>query len=322
MAKYIVRKVVSLIATIFVISLITFVAFSVIPGDAAVSKAGTSATKEQIEKIREEMGLNKPITERYVNWVSGVVQGDLGESLQYKGYKVSELVGNSLPYTLVITLLSVLIVIIFSIPLGVFAAKHEDGIINSIITIFTQTSMAIPPFFLGILMTYLFGIILKWFQPGTCVSPEENLVASIGYLIFPSIAIALPKIAMTVKFMKNSIIEQFSCDYVRTALGKGCSNTRVLFGHVLGNALIPVITFMGLVITEILAGSIVIEQVFSVHGIGKMLVTAILNRDYPVVQAVIIYITVAVVVINTVVDLLYHWIDPRVALNNGGQDNE
>lgn len=322
MAGYFMKKMISFIATLFLISLVTFVAFSVIPGDAAVSKAGTNATKEQIEQIRENMGLNRPVTERYVEWLQGAIKGDFGVSLQYTDYEVSELIAGRLPYTLILTLISVMIIIVISIPLGVIAAKNENGILNSIITVVTQVSMAIPPFFLGILMTYIFGLILKWFQPGACVDPTVDLMGAVKYLIFPAVAIAIPKIAMTVKFLKNSIIEQFNSDYVRTALGKGCSKNKVMYGHILGNALIPVITFMGLVIAEVVAGSIVIEQVFSVPGIGRMLVTAILNRDYPVVQATIVYITISVVVINTLVDLLYHVIDPRVSIESEGVVHE
>lgn len=322
MARYFIKKMISFIATLFLISLVTFVAFSVIPGDAAVSKAGTNATKEQIEKIREDMGLNRPVAERYVEWLQGAVKGDFGESLQYRDFEVSDLVASRLPYTLILTLISVIIIIVISIPLGVIAAKNENGIISTLITVLTQVNMAVPPFFLGILMTYIFGLVLKWFQPGACVEPSVDLMGAINYLVFPAIAIAMPKIAMTVKFLKNSIIEQFNSDYVRTALGKGCSKNRVMYGHILGNALIPVITFMGLVIAEVVAGSIIIEQVFSVPGIGRMLVTAILNRDYPVVQAVIVYITISVVVVNTIVDLLYHVIDPRVSIESEGSVHE
>lgn len=322
MTGYLIKKMVSLIVTLFLISLVTFVAFSVIPGDAAVSKAGTNATKEQIEKLREDMGFNEHVVKRYTKWVAGVFKGDFGKSLQYTDYEVSTLLSNRLPYTLILTILSVIIILIVSIPLGVIAATHEGGVIHSLITVVTQINMAVPPFFLGILMTYLFGLVLNWFQPGACEDPTVNFFGAIGYLIFPAIAIALPKIAMTVKFLKNSIIEQLENDYVRTALGKGCSRSRVMYGHILGNALIPVITFMGLVITEVLAGSIIVEQVFSVPGVGRMLVTAILNRDYPVVQATVVYITIAVVVINALVDLLYHVIDPRVNIENGGKVHE
>lgn len=322
MTRYFIKKMISFIATLFLISLVTFVAFSVIPGDAAVSKAGTNATKEQIENIREDMGLNRPVAERYAKWLTGAVRGDFGESLQYKDFAVSYLVTSRLPYTLILTILSIILIIVISIPLGVIAAKNENGIIGTIITLFTQVSMAIPPFFLGILMTYILGLILRWFKPGACVDLTVDFVGAIKYLIFPAIAIAMPKIAMTVKFLKNSIIQQYDSDYVRTALGKGCSKNRVMYGHILENALIPVITFLGLVISEVIAGNIIIEQVFSVPGIGRMLVTAILNRDYPVVQAVIIYITVSVIVINTIVDLLYHVIDPRVSIESEGSVHE
>ena len=172
--------------------------------------------------------------------------------------------------------------------------------------------MAIPSFFLGIILTYIFGLILKWFQPGLFISPSENLWGSIRYLIFPAAAIALPKIAMVVKFLRNSVLSEMPKDYVRTAYSKGSSKNRALSRHILKNALIPVITFMALVVAEILAGSIIVEQVFSVPGVGRLLISAISTRDYPVVQAVVTYVTAVVVIINFVVDMLYQLADPRV----------
>lgn len=310
--KYFFKKLLTLIITLLFISVLTFGAFSVIPGDASVTKLGTEATPEQIEALREEMGLNKPVTERYIDWLTGAVRGDFGESYQYSGQEVSVLLTDRLPVTVLLAVLAFVLILVLSVPLGILAAKHSGGWLDTAINQITQITMAIPSFFLGIILTYIFGLVLKWFQPGKFISPSEDFGGCISYLIFPAIAIALPKIAMVVKFLRNSVLSEIKKDYVRTAYSKGSGKNRALYHHILKNALIPVITFMALVAAEILAGSIIVEQVFSVPGVGRLLISAISARDYPVVQAVVMYVTAVVIFINFIVDMLYQLADPRV----------
>ena len=310
--KYMIKKLTTLIITLLLVSMVTFVAFSVIPGDAAIAKLGTDATPERIEALREEMGLNDPIPERYVNWLKDAIRGDFGDSYQYTGITVSELLGQRLPVTIMLAVLSLLIIIIVSIPIGIIAARKEGTIIDVFINLFTQVTMAVPGFFLGMIITFIFGITLKVFQPGNFVMPQTDFWGCLKYLIFPAISIAVPKIAMVVKFLRNSVLSEVKKDYVRTAYSKGNRTKKVLYIHVLQNALIPVITFVAIVAAEVLAGGIVVEQVFSVNGMGRLLVTAISNRDFPVVQAVVLYITAIVIIINFVVDMLYQLVDPRV----------
>ncbi len=174
--------------------------------------------------------------------------------------------------------------------------------------------MGIPSFFLGLLLTYLFSLVLHWFYVGNFISPAENFFDSCAYLVFPAIAISLPKIAMTVKFLSNSIRSELHKDYVRTAYAKGSTRNDVLYKHVLKNSMVPVITFLGIIVAEIVAGSVIVEQVFSVPGIGSLLVTAITNRDYPVVEAVVLLIAFFVIVVNFIVDMIYQAVDPRVKL--------
>ena len=181
-----------------------------------------------------------------------------------------------------------------------------------IISQLSQVAMAIPSFFLGMILTYVFGLVLKWFQPGKFIPLSQDPGAAMEYLLFPAIAVALPKIAMVVKFLRGSILSEMNQDYVRTAYSKGNTETAVLYGHILKNAMIPVITFLAMVIAEILAGSIVVEQVFSVPGVGRLLISSISNRDFPVVQAIVLYMTAVVVTINFAVDLAYQLLDPRV----------
>ena len=314
MGKYILKKIFVLIVTVVLISIVTFLAFSVIPGDAAISRLGSDATPDKIAKIRSEMGLDKDVVTRYVSWAGNAVKGDFGESLQYRGHKVSQLLMTRLPYTLTIGFLSILLLIFISLPIGIISAKFEGSKIDGLILVLTHIFMAIPGFFMGIILTYIFGVMLKVFTPGKYISPAEDFFESLGYLIFPAIAVALPKVAMTVKYVREAIVLELETDYVRTARAKGCTENQILVGHVLKNAMITVLTFMGLVIAEIMAGSVIVEQVFSVPGIGKFLVNAILKRDYPVVQAVVIYIAIIVVLCNTIVDILYSIADPRIKI--------
>lgn len=310
--KYFIKKIITLIITLLFISVLSFAAFSLIPGNAAISRLGTEATPERVAELEASMGLDQPLAVQYGKWLSGAVRGDFGESYQYEGVAVSELLADRLPTTIILAVMSLLIIVILSVPLGIVSAKHSGRWLDTLINQLTQITMAIPAFFLGIILTYIFGLVLHWFQVGAFISPEEDLGACIRYLIFPAIAIALPKLAMVVKFLRNSVLSEMQKDYVRTAYSKGGDQNRVLYHHVLKNALIPVITFTAMIIAEVLAGSIIVEQVFSVPGIGRLLVSSISNRDYPVVQAMVIYITSVVLIINFIVDMLYQLADPRV----------
>ncbi|MBO4888236.1 MAG: ABC transporter permease [Firmicutes bacterium] len=306
----IVKKLFSLILTVLVISFLTFIIFSIIPGNAALAKLGVDASPEQIAAMEEKLQLNDPVIIRYGRWLFGALRGDFGESLQYSGVTVGELLGSRLPVTMVLAGISFLLIVLLSVPVALFCVKFRDRLPDRILTVLGQVMMAVPAFFLGILITYIFGLLLRAFRPGA----YEGL--SLRYLFFPALSIAIPKIAMTVRFLKSSVRGELSQDYVRTARAHGASEDQVLKNHVLRNALIPVITFLALVIGEILAGSIVAEQVFSVPGLGRLLITSISARDYPVVQAIVMYITTVVVSLDFLVDLLYRLVDPR--LRRGG----
>ena len=311
--KYIIKKVLSMIVTLVVVSLCVFLAFNVIPGDPALRKLGTEASQELIEQTRQQMGLNDPLLVRYARWFFAFLHGDMGTSFNYN-VPVSGMILNKIPITLTMAIMSFLLTVFVSIPLGITTAKHENGVLDKTITITNQIIMAIPPFFSGILITFIFGMIFKLFTPGGFVSYTDDVLGFIRYLIFPSVAIALPKIAMTVKMLRSSLLDEAEKDYTRTAYSRGNNTSGVLYRHVLKNAMIPVITFLGMLLADMVAGSIVIEQVFSIPGISRILLTSISNRDYPVVQAIIMGIAAIVIVINLLVDIIYRIIDPRIEI--------
>jgi len=310
--KYIAKKIFALIITLLVISLLTFIAFSLIPGDAALSKLGVDATPEAIANLRAELGLDKPVIVRYGEWLFNALHGDFGQSYKYSNMTVAQLLSSRLPVTILLAVMSFIIIVVISLPLGMLSAKFSGKWVDALINQLTQITMAIPSFFLGIILTVVFGLMLKLFKVGGYVSMEKDFWGCVRYLIFPAIAVSLPKIAMVVKYLRNSVLAEMDKDYVRTAYSKGAAENRVLYRHVLRNALIPVITFVAMVVAEILAGSLVIEQVFSIPGMGRLLISSISVRDYPVVQAAVLYITALVVTINFIVDVLYQLADPRV----------
>lgn len=311
--KYVLKKIGTLILTLLIISFLSFLAFQIIPGDAAISKLGTEATPEQVEQLRQQMGLNDPMPMRYLNWLWDFVRGDFGTSYSYN-IPVTGMLAGKLPITLAITAMSFILILALSIPVGLFTGAREGGKLDRGIMMINQVLMSVPGFFLGIIITATLGLGFKLFTPGAYVSYGENFGQFLYYLIFPSLAIALPKCAMGVKMLRSSVIGELHMDYVRTAYSRGNTRGRVMYRHVLKNALMPVVTFWALAIADIVANSMIIEQVFTIPGLGSMLIQSIANRDYPVVQAIIVLVAGLVVAINFLVDLFYTKIDPRVTV--------
>ena len=311
--RYAGKKILTMCVTLFAVTLFVFLAFHMISGDPVTSMLGTQATPERAEALREELGLNDPVLVQYGRWAAGFLKGDMGTSYSYR-MPVSEMILDKLPVTITMTLMAFVWMILISIPVGLYAAKHEGGMTDRIITVVNQIIMAVPPFFAGILITFVFGMIFRLFTPGGYVSYQINIGKFVGYLFFPSLAIALPKAAMAVKLLRSSVISEMKLDYVRTAYSRGNSKRSVLYRHVLKNAMVPVITFLGMALSDMIAGSIIIEQVFGIPGLGRILLTSISNRDYPVVMAVIVCIATLVLVVNMIVDVIYGLVDPRISV--------
>ncbi len=311
--RYLCKKLLTMFLTLFAVTLFVFLAFHVISGDPATSMLGTEATPARLEALREEMGLNDPVIVQYGRWAAGFLKGDMGTSYSYR-MPVTDMVADKIPVTLALTAISFFIMVLIAIPLGIFTSRHAGGMIDRGIYIINQIIMAFPPFFSGILITLLFGRVLKLFVPGGYISYRKDFLGFVGYLFFPSLAIALPKAAMAVKLLRSNVLAQSQLDYVRTAYSRGNTTKGVLYKHVLKNALIPVVTFLGMALADMIAGSIVIEQVFGIPGLGRILLTSISNRDYPVVMAVIVWVALLVLLVNMAVDLVYGLIDPRITV--------
>ena len=205
-----------------------------------------------------------------------------------------------------------IIIVVVSFPLGLLGTNKPNGVADTTVTVVSQIGMAVPQFFLGILLTYFFGILLNWFEVGGYVSPEEHPAGFFKFLLLPAVAVAVPKCATMTRYIRNAVVAQKKMDYVRTARGKGNSERRILLKHVLINVMMPVVTMLAMMAADVLAGGIVVEQVFNIPGLGRLLITSISNRDYPVVQAIVLYIASTVVIMNTLADIAYQKLDPRV----------
>lgn len=311
--KYIIKKIITLIITLFTVSALAFLAFSIIPGDPTTKMLGTEATPEAIAALREELGLNGSIITRYFSWLSGIFKGDFGTSYTYS-IPVSDLLSDKLAITFILTLMSFAITLIVAIPLGIYLGSVKNRHIASISTSVNQVAMSIPNFFIGIIIMYLCGNTLKLFIPGDFTMPSEDFSSCVWYLVFPALSIAIPKIAQTAKLLGSTIQGELGKPYVVASKSRGNSAGLVLFGHILKNALLPVITFSAVSASEILTGSIIIEQVFTVPGVGRLLLSSVSTRDYPVVQAIVVILAAWVVVVNTLADIINKLIDPRIKL--------
>ena len=311
--RYAAKKLFTLIITLFIVSLLAFLAFQIIPGDPTTAMLGTQATPEARAELQAELGLDRPVPVRYWDWLTSFLTGDFGESYSYR-LPVAGLLGEKLAITGVLILMAFLFTIVLSIPLGILAGSIRNPVLDKLMTALDQVVMSVPPFFLGILTCYLFGTLLRVFVPGDFVSYTQDWGAFLSYLILPALSIALPRVAMTVKMLRGSILEQLGEDYVRTARSRGLSRGEILRRHVLKNALLPTITFLAVSAAEIMTSSIVIEQVFTIPGVGRMLLSSISSRDFPVVQAIVVILAAWIVVVNFAADLLYQAVDARIRL--------
>lgn len=310
---YIIRRVVLLFITVILVSVITFAVFQILPGDPVRTMLGTEADEIQIESLRKELGLDRPLQEQYIDWVKGLITGDLGNSIRFS-MPVSDLLIDRLPVTLSVASIALFIVVLIALPLGIFAAKRQNKFSDLFLSSTTQLGMAIPSFWLGMMLILYIGMNVDFFRINGYIPWSESITGALSTLLLPSLTIAIPQIAVKFRYVRTSILEQMQLDYVRTIRSKGLPEINVMFKHILKNSMIPILTIFGLITAEIVAGTIIVEQVFALPGVGQLLVTAISYRDFPLVQGIVMYITIAVVCINFVVDLLYATIDPRIRL--------
>lgn len=311
MLPYLIKRLGSLIVSLFVASLVIFACIEIVPGDPASFMLGVNAQPDTINALREELGLNTSHTQRYVSWISGLLKGDLGTSYTYRS-PVSDIVADRLQVSVPLALYALTLTILIAFPVGVLAAAWRGSAVDLFVMGATQLGIAVPNFWFAILMVIVFAINLGWFSAGGFPGWDAGILAVIKALTLPAVALALPQASILARVMRSSLLDTLSEDYIRSARAKGLSRRQVMWRHALRNAMIPVLTIIGLQFSFLLAGAIIIENVFFLPGLGRLVFQAITQRDLIVVESVVMLLVFAVVFVNFLVDLAYAWVDPRL----------
>ena len=311
MTKTILKRIGMLAVTMLLVSFLTFLAFELVSGDPVRTMLGTEATEAQVAALRQQLGLDLPFAVRYFRWLTGFFSGDLGISYSYK-LPVWDLISGKLELTLWLSLMSFALITVVSIPMGVFSYRLEGGFWDWPRTLLNQLCMAVPPFFTGILISWGFGILLRLFTPGEFPGLQADFFTSLRHLFFGALCLSIPRIAMTVRMLRATVISEMNKAYVRTAISRGNDRRSVLNRHVLKNSMVSTVTFLGQTLAELVGAGIVVEQVLGIPGLGRFLVTSILHRDYPVVQAIVVILAFWVCLAGMAADLVNQAIDPRL----------
>ena len=311
------RRLTALMVTLLVASLLIFLLLEILPGDPAAVILGVGAQEDTLRALRTELGLDLPAPVRYLNWLGEVLQGDFGRSYTYDT-PVQELLLNRVELSLPLALLAILLSTGIAIPLGVFAASRHRKVADTGIMGFAQLGVAVPNFWFAILLILLFSVKLGWFSAGGFAGWDAGWFPAFKSLVLPAVALALPQAAILARVTRSSVLETVQEDYIRTARAKGLSRSQALWRHAVRNALIPVVTILGLQLSFLLAGTIIIENVFYLPGVGRLLFQAIAQRDLMVVKNLVLVLAATVVLINFLVDLLYAVLDPRLRLGFHG----
>ena len=312
--RYYVRKLCGLFITLLIVSLAAFLCFSVLPGDPAEIILGLDADPLQLEAMRSQLGLDKSIAERYLSWLSGLFKGDLGVSLRYS-QNVSDLIRQAFKVTFALSIVSLVLTVVIALPIGLWLGSHSKKKYSLPVSITSQIALSVPSFCMAIFLISIFSVKLN-VLPSIGYTPlSEGFVSFIKSLLLPSLSIAIGSASILIRYIKVSVEKEERMDYVRTAKSKGMKNSSIMLFHVLKNSLIPTITTLGLICADILGGSIIIENIFSLPGIGRLITVSISSRDLPLIQGLVLYLASIVALCNFVVDIVYSLVDPRIRLS-------
>ncbi len=313
MLAYILRRLLQALPTLFLSSVLVFLIIRLVPGDPARVLIGLDASQEEVAAVRRSLGLDQPLPVQYVRWLGRVVRGDFGESLINR-FPVRELVLAKLPATIELALAAFLVSLVVSVPLGIFAAVRAGRWPDYLLSFFTAIYLGTPNFWVGILYILLFSVTLSILPPSGRVPFTADPLGALPHLVMPVLTLALPVAMVQTRFIRAAFLEVLGQDYIRTARAKGLGERVVLLRHGLRNALIPVVTILGIQFGHLLGGAVIVESLFAWPGVGRMLVDSITNRDYAITQAGLLYLVSIFLLVNFVVDLLYGVIDPRIRL--------
>lgn len=305
------RRLLAAIPTLLVVTLLVFSLVRLLPGDPARLQLGEEATPQAISELRHQMGLDRPVAVQYVAWLGDLGRLNLGRSLQ-DHTPVSGLIAEKLPTTFELAVLSLLVAALLALPAGIFSALRPGSWVDRVVTLLALSGISLPSFFLGILLVYLFSVTLAWIPASGYVGLGENPGLNLKLMLLPAITLGVGSGAVLTRFLRSSLLEVLGQDYVRTARAKGVASRLVIVKHALRNALIPVVTVLGLQLGGLLGGAVVTEQIFSVPGFGRLLVDAVFTRDLPVIQGMVLTSAALVFLVSFLIDLAYGAIDPRV----------
>lgn len=311
MIAYVLRRLALAVPVVLLVGTITFVLMQLTPGDPAAVMLGPEATPDQVAELREKMGLDRPLYERYPRWLLDVLRFDLGQSI-FLNRPVSEAIRDRLVPTLQLTSYALVIAISLGVPAGVIAAIHRNTIIDRALMLFAMSGTAIAGFFLGILLILLFAVRLNWLPSGGYAALTDDPVRHFKSMILPAMAVGLSVAGLPARLVRSTMLDVLHEDYIRTAVAKGLPPRRVAIGHALRNALLPAITVFGYTLGDLLGGAVVVETVFSLPGMGQLVVNSIARRDFPVIQGVVMTIAIFYMLTSLLVDILYVALDPRV----------
>ncbi|EPR07893.1 MULTISPECIES: ABC transporter permease [Agrobacterium tumefaciens complex] len=311
MLAVLIRRLVSLVITLFAVSLIIYLVMGLLPGDPAAIMLGTSASPDTLAALQKQMGLDQPLPLRYLHWLAGVFRGDLGQSYTY-GVPVAGLILERLAVTLPLALLAVCLSVTIAIPLGVAAARNRNGALDFVAGLFSHVGIAVPGFWVGLLLIIVFSTTLGWMPAGGFPGWTPSFSAGLTALILPAVALALSQAGVLTRVCRSAVLEVMNEDFVRTARAKGLSERVALWRHAVPNAMIPVVTMIGLQFTFLIAGAVLVENVFNLPGLGRLAYQALTQRDIVVMQSVVLFFSALVIIMNFVVDIAYLLIDPRL----------
>jgi peptide/nickel transport system permease protein len=311
MLAVLIRRLVSLVITLFAVSLIIYVVMGLLPGDPAAIMLGTSASPDTLAALQKQMGLDQPLPLRYLHWLAGVFRGDFGQSYTY-GVPVAGLIVERLAVTLPLALLAVCLSVAIAIPLGVAAARNRNGALDFAAGLFSHVGIAVPGFWVGLLLIIVFSTTLGWMPSGGFPGWTPSFSAGLVALVLPAIALALSQAGVLTRVCRSAVLEVMNEDFVRTARAKGLSERVALWRHAVPNAMIPVVTMIGLQFTFLIAGAVLVENVFNLPGLGRLAYQALTQRDIVVMQSVVLFFSALVIIMNFVVDIAYLFIDPRL----------
>lgn len=311
--SYLVKRIISLVPILFVVSLVIFMLTHLTPGDPATFILGKDATKEQIEALRAQLGLNLPIYEQYMQWLGNAFRGDLGTSY-FMNSSVTEAIFSHLKPTIALLIWAEIVALIIAIPLGIAAAGKRGTFLDQTIMGFSLMGLAIPGFLLGLFLLLLFGVKLQWLPVAGYQPLSSGLWNHLKFIIMPAISLGFIEAALIARMMRSSMLEVLNANYIKTARAKGVMERNVIYKHALRNAFLPVLTVIGHSLGFLVAGAVVIETIFNIPGIGQLVINSVERRDYAVIQGVVLLITTSYVFINLFIDVLYVFIDPRVRL--------